>query len=121
MTDDLTNAEAPTRPLTETSPAAARLLPPPRRPQTMTDRFLLQLTEEIVKPLSNSDGNSPCTELVPSYNAILTTARTNHPDDPFLSILSPIAKDSFINAATILALLAQLRIVLESLQSTPST
>ena len=85
----------------------------------MTDPFLLQLTEEIVKALKESDGNSPCTEMVPSYNAILNVAQTNHPNHPFLSLLPPIEKDRFINVAVLLALLAQLRIILESLQSAP--
>ena len=120
MTEDYIDAESPTKRLTETaSPDTPRLLPPPRRPQTMTDQFLLQLTEEIVKPLSESDGNSPCTEMVPSYNAILNTAQFNHPNHPFLSLLSPIEKDRFVNVAVLMALLAQIRIVLESLQTAP--
>lgn len=134
MTDDYIDAESSTRLLTEdappdtarlltetASPNPASLLPPPRRPQTMTDHFLLNLIEEIVKALSESDGNSPCTEMVPSYNAILSTAKSNHPNHPFLSLLSPIEKDRFINVAVLMALFAQVRIVLESLQAAPQS
>ncbi len=112
MADDFIDVEKETKLLT-----TARLLSPPRRTPAMTDQVLLRLIEEIVKPLSDCGGNSPCTELVPSYNAILSTAKTNHPNDLFLNVLLPIEKDSFINVATLLALVAQIRIVLESIEA----
>ncbi|WP_309712485.1 hypothetical protein [Armatimonas sp.] len=62
---------------------------------------------------------SSCPYMVPSYNALVSTARANHPEDSFLKILTPIPTNSddrdYISIAEINALLAQLIIALEPL------
>ena len=87
----------------------------------MTDLFLLRMIEALVTPLSENrhGGDSPCTELIPSYNAILSMVQANHPDDPFLGLLSPIDKGGFLNTSQLLALFGQLRIVMEFLSPAP--
>jgi hypothetical protein len=82
----------------------------------MNDRLLLRIMEETVSALSKIDGNSPAMDMIPSYNAVLITAKSNHPGDPFLSALGTIDSGGFIMTGMLLALFAQLRIVLESFQ-----
>lgn len=115
MTDPITDAADRARRLTEAS--APRLLSPPRRTDAMTDNVLLLMIEEITKPLSKGEGDSPCAEMIPSYNAILSAAKGNHPEDLFLGNLLPIDKGGFVNVSQLLALFALLRFVLEWLQT----
>ncbi len=116
MTDPITDAADRARRLAEAG--APRLLPSPRRTDAMTDALLLLMIEEITQPLSRCEGDSPCAEMIPSYNAILSTAKGNHPEDLFLGNLLPIDKGGFLNVSQLLALFALLRFVLEWLQTT---
>ena len=116
MTNPITEAADHARLLTEAS--TPRLLPPPRRTDAMNDTLLLQMIAEITQPLSTGEGDSPCAEMIPSYNAILSVAKGNHPEDPFLGNLLPIDKGGFVNVSQLLALFALLRFVLDWLQTT---
>jgi len=84
-------------------------------PTTMNDAILIRIIEEMSKPLADLDGHCSADEMVPSYNALLGAAQANHPDVPFLTAMTPIPQKS-VNSGPLLALLAQLRIVLEYLQ-----
>jgi len=84
-------------------------------PTTMNDAILIRIIEEMSKPLVDLDGHCSADEMVPSYNALLGAAQANHPDVPFLNAMAPIQQKS-VNSGPLLALLAQLRIVLEYLQ-----
>ncbi len=84
-------------------------------PATMNDALLLRLIGAMTKPLTHVDGHCSVDEIIPSYNALLTEAKANHPDVTFLANISPLKQNS-INAGPMLALLAQLQIVLEYLQ-----
>ena len=116
MTDIVVDTADPARQITETG--APRLLSPPRRTNAMPDTILLKMIEEITQPLSRGEGDSPCAEMIPSYNAILSMAKDNHSEDPFLKNLLPIDKGGFVNVSQLLALFALLRFVLEWLEST---
>ena len=91
----------------------------------MTDAVLIRMAEETSKALSGTVPVNPCPHMVPSYNAMLQMAKANHPEDPFLShlaVLTPTSGDNWfggngITVGEMMALLAQLRIALESLQS----
>ncbi|MCW3054818.1 MAG: hypothetical protein JWN14_3988 [Chthonomonadales bacterium] len=84
-------------------------------PNSMSDAILVRIIEEMTKPLSDLNGHCSADEMVPSYNALLGAAQANHPDVPFLNAMEPIPQKS-INSGPLLALFAQLRIVLEYLQ-----
>ena len=84
-------------------------------PTTMNDAILIRIIEEMSKPLVDLDGHCSADEMISSYNALLGAAQANHPDVPFLTAMEPLAQKS-INSGPLLALLAQLRIVLEYLQ-----
>jgi len=116
MTDPATDAASRAQRLTEAG--IRRLLSPSRRTDAMNDAILLLMIEEITKPLSRGEGDSPCAEMIPSYNAILSTAKGNHPEDLFLMNLLPIDKGGFVNVSQLLALFALLRFVLEWFQNT---
>lgn len=81
----------------------------------MNDAMLLRILEELVKPLGHMDVHCSVDELVSSYNALLGAAKANHPDVALLNALEPLERGN-INAGPFLALLAQLRIILEYLQ-----
>jgi hypothetical protein len=88
----------------------------------MTDQTIIRILEETQKPLSRMEHFEHCLFLVPSYNALLTSARANHPEEEFLRVLpllDPEAKDKdgdpIINPRQLAILFAQLRIVLEGM------
>lgn len=83
----------------------------------MPDSFLLKMIEQMTSALGASAGMEPCGQLIGSYNALVQTAKTNHPDDPFLRHLGSIDTEGYINAPQLLALLGQLRLVLKSWES----
>src|SRR5438067_4258861 len=86
----------------------------------MTDETILRMVEETCKVLSRTDSFVSAKHLAPSYDALLQAARENHPDDRFLGVLPSLGfgeKDE-ITASQMNALLAQLRVALESLQQT---
>lgn len=82
---------------------------------SMTDAILIRIIEEMSKPLSDLNGHCSADEMISSYNALLGAAQANHPDVPFLTAMEPIAQKS-VNSGPLLALFAQLRIILEYLQ-----
>ena len=78
------------------------------------------MATETIQHLRHAIPVSSCPYMVPSYNALVSAASANHPDDAFLKVLTPIPttgddRDS-ISIAEITALFAQLVIALESLQ-----
>lgn len=78
------------------------------------------MATETIQHLRHAIPVSSCPYMVPSYNALVSAASANHPDDAFLKVLTPIPttgddRDS-ISIAEITALFAQLIIALESLQ-----
>lgn len=81
----------------------------------MNDAMLIRIIEELSKPLGHMDVHCSVDELASSYNALLASAKTNHPDVALLNALGPLERND-INAGPFLALLAQLRIILEYLQ-----
>jgi hypothetical protein len=84
-------------------------------PTAINDALLLQIIEEMSKPLAHMDVHCSTDEVVSSYNALLGAAQANHPDVPLLNALQPLPQNS-INAGPMVALFAQLRIILEYLQ-----
>ncbi|MCW3097655.1 MAG: hypothetical protein JWL77_3273 [Chthonomonadaceae bacterium] len=84
-------------------------------PTSINDDVLLRIIEEISKPLAQMDVHCSTDEILSSYNALLGAAQANHPDVSLLAALEPLPLNG-INAGPMLALLAQLRIILEYLQ-----
>lgn len=84
-------------------------------PTSMNDAVLIRILEEMSKPLVDMDGHCSADEMISSYNALLGAAQANHSDVPFLAAMEPIQQKN-VNSGPLLALLAQLRIVLEYLQ-----
>ena len=85
-------------------------------PTLINDAALVRIIEEMSKPLAHLDVHCSTDEILSSYNALLGAAQANHPDVPLLMALQPLPQNS-INAGPMLALLAQLRIILEYLQA----
>lgn len=85
----------------------------------MKDATIVRMLEETCSMLKHVDAYVSCTHLVPSYNALLTAAKANHPNDPFLSALSLLPTNSNekgCGSSEIRVLFAQMRIALESFQ-----
>jgi hypothetical protein len=87
----------------------------------MKDELIIKLIQETVRHLGNAISVSSANQMIPSYNAILTAAQTNHPNHPFLSHLKPLGRDrndeeDHISIAEITALFAQIGISIESLR-----
>jgi hypothetical protein len=85
----------------------------------MTDTTIIRIAEETSRALEDAHPFSQCLLLVPSYNALLQAAKANHPDDPFLRVLTTLSANGEVNSisvAELRALLGQLRIALESMQ-----
>jgi hypothetical protein len=84
----------------------------------MKDELIIKLTNETVRHLGNAISVSSASHMIPSYNAILIAAQTNHPNHPFLSHLQPLTKgeeEEMVSVAEMTALFAQVSIALESL------
>ncbi|WP_395092506.1 hypothetical protein [Armatimonas sp.] len=85
----------------------------------MNDSIIIRMATETIQHLRHAIPVSSCPYMVPSYNALVTAARANHPDDVFLKVLSPLPTTGddrdCISIAEITALFAQLAIALESL------
>jgi hypothetical protein len=86
----------------------------------MKDELIIKLTNETVRHLGNAISVSSASHMIPSYNAILVAAQTNHPNHPFLSHLQPLGKETNghgepVSVAEMTALFAQISISLESL------
>jgi hypothetical protein len=80
----------------------------------MNDTILLKLIHETIGHLKHAISVSPALQLIPSYNAVLAAAKTNHPDHPFLKVLEPLEPNGeLISIAEMSALFAQIGIVLE--------
>ena len=84
-------------------------------PTSLNDVVLIRIIEEMSKPLADLNGHCSADEMISSYNALLGAAQANHPDVPFLNTMEPLPQKG-INSGPLLALLAQLRIILEYLQ-----
>lgn len=83
----------------------------------MKDATIIRMAEETAVALRDAHAFQETTHMAPTYNAMLQAARANHPDDLFLNTLVAINTDSDgISIAELRALLAQLRIALESLK-----
>ena len=85
----------------------------------MNDAIIIRMATETIQHLRHAIPVSSCPYMVPSYNALVTAARANHPDDTFLKALEPLPTTGddrdCISIAEITALFAQLAIALESL------
>ena len=86
----------------------------------MNDTTLLKLIHETVRHLGNAISVSPAYQLIPSYNAVLASAKANHPSHSFLSVLTPLeANGEMVSIAEMTALFAQIAIVLEASAENP--
>lgn len=87
----------------------------------MKDEVIIRMLQEASQALKGVSFPVTTPHLAPSYNALLAAAKANHPDDPFLSALSPIEKseggrrEDGVGPEEMRVLFGQLRIVLESL------
>jgi hypothetical protein len=87
----------------------------------MTDQTILRLLEETHKPLSRMEHFESCAYLVPGYNALLRSARKNHPEEEYLQVLPEIQvrtnkdgeEEIEVGPRQLSILYSQLRIVLE--------
>jgi hypothetical protein len=92
-------------------------------PISMSDTVLVRMIEEMTKPLAQADPYCPADAMISSYNAVLGAVKANHPDVPLLAALEPLQQNGVnsghnsVNTGPMLALLAQLCIILEALQS----
>jgi hypothetical protein len=95
----------------------------------MKDEVIIKIVEEMCSILRSVDGNvaceMPCGTMAPSYNAALQAAKASHPNDVFLSMLTPftlsggrgpVVEGGDPTALEMRALFTQLRIAIESLQ-----
>ncbi len=86
----------------------------------MNDATIIRMATETIQHLRHAIPVSSCPYMVPSYNALVSAASANHPEDVFLKVLAPIPTTGddrdCISIAEINALFAQLIIALESLQ-----
>ncbi|MGC4045632.1 MAG: hypothetical protein QM758_17715 [Armatimonas sp.] len=81
----------------------------------MKDTILLQLIQATIGHLKHAVSVSPALQLIPSYNAVLSAAKANHPEDTFLKVLLPLEPSGeMISIAEMTALFAQIGIVLEA-------
>ena len=88
----------------------------------MKDQALIRIAEETTKALADAHPYSSAKRTIPSYNALLSAAKANHPGDPFLTALPLFelnregrGEEDNTSTAEMIALFAQIRIVLESL------
>ena len=82
----------------------------------MDDKIILKIAESTAHMLSKADFPISVSHIIPSYNAILKSAKENHPDDEFLSMLNPVGEDIGDGFFQLGILFAQLRIIVEALQ-----
>jgi hypothetical protein len=84
----------------------------------MTDKGIIQMAQETCKVLTHVPWHVTCNYLIPSYNALLQAAKANHPDEPFINVLTSIQlnEEDGLNGPQMNILFTQLRIALESLQ-----
>ncbi len=95
----------------------------------MKDQALIRIAEETTKALKEAHPYSSARRTVPSYNALLQAAKANHPGDPFLSALPLFdlnqegrgCEEDNTSTAEMIALFAQIRIVLEALMEESGT
>ena len=88
----------------------------------MNDTVIIRLATETIQHLRNAISVGSALHMVPSYNALLTAAKNNHPNDIFLQALMilPTKSDDCdgISIAEISALFAQIAIALDSQNNT---
>ncbi len=66
----------------------------------MTDKTIVRIAEETTALLRKVLPGENAKNVIPSYNASLVAAQTNHPDNPFLSSLTPIDRsDTAVEAS----------------------
>ncbi|MCC6444191.1 MAG: hypothetical protein IT210_12150 [Armatimonadetes bacterium] len=85
----------------------------------MKDEVILRIADETCQVLKRMEFFEPCGYVLPTYNALLQAAKSNHPEDPFLQTLSPIPVDSAnggegAGVRQLHILMTQLRIALEA-------
>ncbi len=81
----------------------------------MKDETIVKIAEKTEKILLRMEFHEPCDQLLPSYNALLTAARENHPEDGFIQALQPISALPKGSTNQLHILFSQLRIALEAL------
>ena len=78
----------------------------------MEDRTIIQMSglawELLRKPVLPDSANN----VIPSYNALLKAAKENHPDNEYISSLSPIEPP--VNTTELAVIFSQLKIVIEA-------
>ncbi len=90
----------------------------------MMDTTIARMAEEVAAGLKHVDGEMEFKRLVPIYNGLVTAAQANHPQDPFLSMITSIDAnrgEEYISAAEMRILFGLLRLALESLQNPTKT
>lgn len=89
----------------------------------MKDEALIRIAEQTSQSLMGMDPHCSARRIVPSYNAMLQAAKANHKDEPFLNCLTPLEvntkndQEDHVSIGEVVALFAQIRLVLESLQA----
>ena len=81
----------------------------------MTDQTISKIAEETTGLLRKFLPGETASNIIASYNALLAAARQNHPEDAFLSALTPI--ETTESALDLAILFSQLRIALEAIGS----
>lgn len=88
----------------------------------MNDSTIVRMATETARHLRHAVSVAPVSpHLLPSYNALLHAAQSNHPHDAFLSVLQPILPEkddqheAGLTIAEFCALLGLIAIALESL------
>ena len=84
----------------------------------MKDQTIVRLAEETTSLLRKVLPGDNAKNVIPSYNALLAAAKANHPNDPFLSTLTPIERSD--SAVDLAILFSQLRIAVEALNEEES-
>jgi hypothetical protein len=79
----------------------------------MKDEIIRRILDETCQALKGVHFPVQTPHLIPSYNALLTAAKDNHPNDSFLRVLEPLEPGES-GPEEMRVLFAQLRIVLES-------
>lgn len=79
----------------------------------MKDKVILRLLQDASKNLEDVHFPVEVKGAVPIYNALLTALKTNHPEEPYLEVLTPI--EGGAGPEELRLLLGQLRILVETL------
>jgi hypothetical protein len=80
----------------------------------MKDEIILRMLQDTCQKLENVFFPVETPRVVPTYNALLTAVKTNHPDEPYLSALT-LSESGAASPEELKILFGQLRILLEAL------